>query len=418
MKLKHLFICIIIVAFFSFMNAPLAQAISAASQPEYQGIDVSNWQGYINYEQVKKSGIEVVYIKASQGTTIKDAYFEINYENAKRNGLKVGFYHYLTAKSVQEAENQARFFASVISGKIPDCKLVLDYETFGNVNATTINQIARAFLETTKRLTNKEVILYSNLYNSRTVFSKQLAQEYQLWLANYTTRASVEKATSNWNSWIGWQYIDRGRINGINGSVDRDIYTKEIFLDNPEKLPSVGNSSGTPSTQTIFYTVKKGDTLSKIAKIYGTTVSELAKINQISNPNLIYPGQKLRIVRNAIVEGDEERACGCIIYTVKSGDTLSKIAQKYVVTVNHIVEINDIKNPNLIFPGQKLRITESRDNTINETVNPNRDQTYIVRKGDTLWAISRKFGVTVNYLASKNNIKNPNLIYIGQIIRI
>ena len=69
-------------------------AITPVSNLEYQGIDVSHWQGYIDYSEVRRSGIEVVYIKASQGTNIKDAYFDINYENAKANGLKVGFYHF------------------------------------------------------------------------------------------------------------------------------------------------------------------------------------------------------------------------------------------------------------------------------------------------------------------------------------
>ena len=63
----------------------------------YNGIDVSGWQGYIDFSKVKNAGIEVVYIKASEGTRTKDPYFELNYENAKANGLNVGFYHYLTA---------------------------------------------------------------------------------------------------------------------------------------------------------------------------------------------------------------------------------------------------------------------------------------------------------------------------------
>ena len=83
----------------------------------YQGIDVSNWQGYIDYARVKQSGIDIVYIKASQGTTRKDPYFETNYQNAKANGLKVGLYHYVTATTVEGARAEARFFASVISRK-------------------------------------------------------------------------------------------------------------------------------------------------------------------------------------------------------------------------------------------------------------------------------------------------------------
>ncbi len=420
MKLKHIFICLIIATFLCFMNLPITYAISSISDPIYQGIDVSNWQGYIDYAQVKNSGIEVVYIKASQGSNIKDAYFDLNYENAKRNGLKVGFYHFLTATNIEEAEREARFFSSVISGKVPDCRLVLDYEVFGGVGVTGINEIARTFLEETRRLTNKEVMIYSDLFNSQSVFSKELANEYPLWIADYTTRETLERARSNWNGWIGWQYTDRGRISGIRGSVDRDVYTKEIFLDGTEEIPQTENPNGedTTNTKSIFYTVKKGDTLYEIAKTYGTTVSEIAQINQIANPNLIFPGQVLRILENSTIQGNEERGTGSIVYTVKPGNTLSQIARAYNVTVSHIVEINDIQNPNLIFPGQELRITESTSMELFELGNPNQDITYVVRKGDTLTKIARKFGVTVDYLVNKNRISNPNYIYVGQIIRI
>ena len=91
--LKKLFcffiiLCIIVFALF-IPNKP----IYAMSTYDilYEGIDVSNWQGHINYSEVKTSGIEIVYIKSSQGTNIRDAYFKTNYENAKANGLKVRF---------------------------------------------------------------------------------------------------------------------------------------------------------------------------------------------------------------------------------------------------------------------------------------------------------------------------------------
>ena len=402
------------------MNIHTTFAITPISEEKYQGIDVSNWQGYINYEQVKKAGIEIVYIKASEGTNYKDPYFDVNYQNAKNNGLKVGFYHFLTAVNIQEAEEQARFFSSVISKKIPDCKLVLDYEVFGGVPATLINQIARSFMEETKRLTNKDVILYSDLYNSRTVFSKELAEDYELWIADYTNSQNLENSQSNWNNWIGWQYSNMGRISGINGYVDRDIFTKEILLNEKTEIPENNNSNNVENinTESIYYTVKSGDTLSSIALRYGTTVSEISKLNNIQNVNLIYPGERLLVVQNSTIQGNEERCTGKIIYTVKSGDTLSKIANKYGVTVSHIAEMNNITNVNLIYPGQKLRIMASACSNSNTTGNSNTGVTYVVKKGDTLWGIARKFGVTVDYLANKNDIQNRNLIRIGQIIRI
>ncbi|MBO6243777.1 MAG: hypothetical protein J6O41_04335 [Clostridia bacterium] len=122
-----------------FINIPKVDAITPSMEPEYNGIDVSNWQGYIDYGKVKQAGIEVVYIKSSEGRTFRDPYFQYNYENAKANGLKVGFYHFLTATSEQGAREQARFFASVISGKSPDCKLAMDFEEFGSRNNNRSN---------------------------------------------------------------------------------------------------------------------------------------------------------------------------------------------------------------------------------------------------------------------------------------
>ncbi len=102
-KRKSIIIIFTMVAFLFFANVNMTYALTPASNPQYQGIDVSNWQGYIDYRQVRESGIEVVYIKASQGSNIKDAYFDINYENAKANGLKVGFYHFLTATNTRRS---------------------------------------------------------------------------------------------------------------------------------------------------------------------------------------------------------------------------------------------------------------------------------------------------------------------------
>ncbi len=414
-KIKLILIFFIIISLIFFVNINLTYAITPITTPKYDGIDVSDWQGYIDYAQVRESGIEIVYIKASQGSNIKDPYFDINYENAKKNGLKVGFYHFLTATNIEEAENEARFFASVISGKNPDCKLVMDYEVFGGVSVEETNQIAEIFLESVKRLTNKEVIVYSDLSNSIDRFSKELASNYELWLAYYGNYNELNNVESNWNNWIGVQYTDRGRVPGVSGSVDRDLYTENIFLSDTNSIPKIENQVQNFNTNTQDYIVQRGDTLSEIALKFGTTVQELVELNNIANPNLIFPGQVLKIITNSTINGQETRATGSIVYTVQRGNTLSQIAQNYGVSVAHIVEINDIQNPNLIFPGEKLRITESNSQTLNPVLQNNY---YTVQRGDTLSGIALKFGVTVSYLVNLNGIRNPNLIYTGQILRI
>ena len=121
-------------------------AFNSSSDIVYDGIDVSNWQGYIDYQSVKNDGIDIVYIKSSQGSNIVDSHFRFNYENAKENGLKVGFYHYVTARNVEEAIEEAEFFASVISGTTSDCKLAMDFEDFGDLTLTQVSAVLEIYV--------------------------------------------------------------------------------------------------------------------------------------------------------------------------------------------------------------------------------------------------------------------------------
>ena len=202
---------------------------------------------------------------------------------------------------------------------------------------------------------------------------------------------------------------------GINGRVDRDLYTENIFLSDTTTIPNIENPVQNFNTSTQTYTVQRGDTLSEIARMFGTTVQEIAQINNIANPNLIFPGQVLKILTNSTINASETRGAGSITYTVERGNTLSQIAESYNVTVAHIVELNNIQNPNLIFPGEKLRITESDSQTLNPVLQNN---FYTVQRGDTLSEIALRYGVTVRYLVNLNGIRNPNLIYPGQILKI
>lgn len=116
-KTRLLFVSFIILSFVFFVNTNITYAITPSSDTQYQGIDVSDWQGYIDYSQVREAGIEIVYIKASQGSGTKDPYFDLNYENAKANGLKVGFYHFLTATNTRRSRARSEFFCLCYIGK-------------------------------------------------------------------------------------------------------------------------------------------------------------------------------------------------------------------------------------------------------------------------------------------------------------
>lgn len=292
----------------------------------------------------------------------------------------------------------------------------MDFEQFrAGISVAEINDISKAFLETVEQLTGKETVIYSNLYDSRQIFGRELANKYPLWIAYWGDEANLVNSYSNWQNWEGWQYTNSGIVAGVNGYVDRNKFTENIFLGEYSNCPPVESPNTEEDSQVVYYTVRKGDTLSAIARKYQTTVQEIVRLNNIVNPNLIYSGQILRITTN-IQDTQERENCemGCVIYTVKRGDNLWNLSRKYGTTIQSIAQLNNIQNVNLIYPGQKLRITVNMD----LGVDMYQYGRYVVKKGDTLWRISRRYGVTVRYLVNKNGISNPNLIYPGQIIKI
>ena len=381
-------------------------AIEPSNNEIYEGIDVSKWQGNINFKEVANNGIKIVYIKATQGTNYVSQTFEESYKNAKENGLKIGFYHYVTARDVQSAKNEAEFFASKISGKQIDCRLAMDFEEFGNLSKSEINAIGLAFLKRLEEITQKPVIVYSNTYTAKTIWEGEIIN-YPLWVAEY----GVSKPQNNgkWNTYIGWQYTDMGQIAGINSYVDRDRFTKDIFINENQESEEINTNVKPEENRYMTITIQRGDTLSKIANKYGTTVEELVKINDIKNKNLIYAGNILKVpfTTSGGNDGLEE-----ITYIVKKGDTLSRFALNYNTSVNTIAKENNIQNVNLIYPGQRLIIkTEGMGTEMGHMC-------YKVVRGDTLYSISRRYHTSIANIVMLNRIQNPNLIYPGQCLKI
>lgn len=374
----------------------------------YEGIDVSGWQGNIDYAEVKNEGIEIVYMKASEGSNFIDPYFNQNYTNAKANGLKVGFYHYLTARSIEEAINEASFFVSTISGKVPDCRLAMDFESFGNLSIEEIDAIGLTFMQTVQRLSSKEMVIYSDTSNASSIFGGELTN-YPLWVAQY----EVEEPTpnGNWSNWVGWQYTDVGEIPGISGYVDRDKFTDGILLNSSSEIPLPENNNKPSAGETKTIVIQRGDTLTELAIKYNTTVSRLVELNNIVNPNLIYAGADLIVPSGeTLVDSDGNSTSGQTIYIVQKGDTLNKIAISFGTTARVIAKENNIRNINLIYVGQRLVIPTNRYD-LNHTL-------YKVQWGDTLWSISRRYGVSIATIVRLNRIQNPNLIYAGDTLRI
>ena len=262
--------------------------------------------------------------------------------------MNIGFYHFLTATTEEEAITEARFFVSVINGLDSDCRLAMDFEVFDDLSLAEINNISLAFLSEVENLSGKEVVVYSDAFNARATFSSRVASEYPVWVAEY---GAQEPEDGQWSTWIGFQYTNQGRVSGISGYVDRDYFTPDIFLSDDTTI-TVPNTPP-PSVNTDYVTVKPGDTLSQIALSYNTSYQYLAKINNIQNPNLIFVGERIYVptLKNSNL-GDTSH----VLYIVKRGNTLTQISRLYNVSINSIVQLNEIRNPNLIFAGEILRI--------------------------------------------------------------
>ena len=287
----------------------LGQSRAEAAEPVYAGIDISRYQGTVDFDRVAADGIDIVYMRAGEGNDYIDPEYERNYQQAREAGLKSGAYLYVTATTVDEGREQAKFFASLLQGKEFVCRPVMDFENLRGLNRQTANDIALAFLQTLEEETGVTPAIYTGAYKVEAVWDADLAA-YPLWIAEYG--AEEPKTTGAWKEWSGFQYTDKGQVDGIDGDVDLDRFRPGILLNGGEptleptaspkpsitpKPTTTPKPTATPGQcpTTIPYIVQRGDTLSRIADSLETTVAELAALNHLKNPDRIYVGQRLLI---------------------------------------------------------------------------------------------------------------------------
>ena len=195
--------------------------------------------------------------------------------------------------------------------------------------------------------------------------------------------------------------VNYGNINNINEATN----IKNEWEDYAEAVvKSLANYTNVPyykegESQEI-YTVKKGDSLWKIANKYNTTVEKLKSVNNLKT-NTLSVGQKLVIPSISVSPEVSDT------YIVQKGDSLWSIANKFNMTVSELKNLNNLTN-NLLSIGQVLKIKDSSNNG---------KTTYTVQKGDSLWVIANKYGITTEELKSYNNLTS-NLLSIGQVLKI
>lgn len=254
---------------------------------------------------------------------------------------------------------------------------------------------------------------------------QEIANQYPLWLAEYpnyqvTTEPNYYFFPSFDNVQM-LQFTSTYIAGGLDGNVDFTGITENGYKNGNAQKPATKTPATVTGQQlhqdTHSYTVKSGDTLSAIASKYNMTVNALATLNSISNPNLIYPGQTLRVADSDKGGSVSNKATAPIAnnvstnsYVVKSGDTLSGIASRYGMSTSALASLNGISNANLIYPGQVIKVSGSS--------NGSSATTYTVKSGDNLSSIASCYGTTASAIANLNGISNPNWIYPGQVLKI
>lgn len=183
-----------------------------------KGIDVSEWQGTIDWKKVAKDGVQFVVIHAGYGRELsqKDKYFERNYAGARAAGIKVGVFWYSYADSVARAEQEARTCLKVLEGKHLDLPVFFDQEYEPGIlklSTKTRTDIVLKFLETIKAA-GRPCGLYSSTDFITTKLQANRLTAYPLWIAEYGTK--LHYTGKVW----AWQHTDKGRVAGIKGRVD------------------------------------------------------------------------------------------------------------------------------------------------------------------------------------------------------
>lgn len=288
-------------------------------------IDVSKYNGVISWNKVV-GNCDGAIIRAgfrgyASGKLATDERFKTNIKAALAAGVPIGVYFFTQAVNEAEAREEARYTLDLVKGYELALPIFIDSENgnngagradYGKLSRSLRTAVVNEFCSTIEKAGYK-----TGVYASESWFKSYLdisKIKYLFWVAKYSTN----KPTIYYDM---WQYSDKGRIDGIKGNVDISVYKNTLKKSADEIADEViaglwGNGSHRKDRLEAagydykeiqkkvndklkgiepFYIVKEGDTLSSIAKKYGTTVNKLSYINGITNPNKIYIGQKLRL---------------------------------------------------------------------------------------------------------------------------
>jgi LysM repeat protein/GH25 family lysozyme M1 (1,4-beta-N-acetylmuramidase) len=411
-----------------------------AQQPNADFLDVSHYNAEQGlplsfYQTVKASNVKGVVVKVSEGTYYVDPAASVNIANARQAGMVVSAYHFARYKSVDGAKNEADWFDRKLQlcgfSKTGDGYVVVDIEDNSlTTDKTALTAYTNAFINEMKHLGYSKVDVYSGsyYYNNRLQPNNLPSKP---WLASYPNNPQAGQPTANFSNGSGaWQWTSNWQGMAGYGRFDASEdyagkYTNAV-KDSTPNVGTIGNIS------LVDYLKLKGmdasfAARSNLAIQYGITgytgsaAQNLALLSKLQNgiqpAALNIDNSKLNTVQPAprpitspAVNSNVSKPS---TYTVRSGDSLSKIASKYGISVNTLVSINNIKNKNFIRIGQVLKLTGTvTQSTVSKLAY------YTVRPGDTVSVIAKHYGTTSVQIKSWNKLNAKYVIYPRQKLRV
>lgn len=304
----------------------------------YKGIDVSKWQGKVDWEKAKAE-IDFVILRLGYGKGTLDEYAERNIAELNRLGIPYGVYWFSYAYTVDMARNEAQSVIANLKklGAKLSYPVYFDWEYDSrnyaekngvNVSGDLLCKMATAFCEELE-----SAGLYAGIYANpdyiKNHYGEAIFERFDLWLANVAKTPSREAHL--------WQYSFTGKVAGISGDVDMNLCT----VDFPAIIAGMGVAEVKP---------KKS-----IAEVAQDVINGKYGNGEERKKRLAADGHDPDKVQDAVNElmGVKKEA----YHEVKINETLSGIAAEHGTTVDAIVKLNGIKNPNLIYVGQKLRVS-------------------------------------------------------------
>ena len=321
---------------------------------EIFGIDVSHWQGNFNFKAAKDEGVKFAILKAGGGDAglYQDAKFNTYYEQAKALGLGVGAYFFGAAKTVVQAQKEADKFIEILKGKQLDYPVYYDVEAgMLKLDKATLTNVVYAFCERVE-----SAGFFVGIYASESTLKTKVDYERLARFSGWAAKWSKTRPSATYGMWQFGGETNKIRSNKVAGVVCDQDY---CYVDYPAVIKTGGFNGYTASTPTPAPapTPTPAPTKKSNDEIADEVIAGKWGNGQTRREKLTAAGYNYDEIQKLVNEKTKAYINeGAKYYTVKTGDTLGGIAKKFNTTVNKLVTLNNIKNPNLIIVGQKLRV--------------------------------------------------------------